>query len=138
MANRFPGFGTRVSHSGSDGIGAGGFYRGVVRAGYGSAYLRALASGVAAGTLQIEDLGQQTGLPDEEVARPGLLTLVAREAAEVSMGHDAFRVMVPWVEVDFDVVQCERHAHCLTGKPKGSAEVGSGVRESTEATHGDG
>jgi 3-methyladenine DNA glycosylase/8-oxoguanine DNA glycosylase len=45
------------------------FYRGVVRAGYRSAYLRALAAGVTAGTFELEQLGDAGhDLPDEEVA----------------------------------------------------------------------
>src|SRR5437773_1542121 len=39
------------------------FYREVVRAGYRSAYLHALASGVVAGTLEVEELGLQADLP---------------------------------------------------------------------------
>jgi 3-methyladenine DNA glycosylase/8-oxoguanine DNA glycosylase len=45
------------------------FYRDVVRAGYRSAYLRALAAGVAEGTIQLEELGEpMNDLPDEELA----------------------------------------------------------------------
>jgi len=45
------------------------FYRGVVRAGYRSAYLRALAAGVAAGTFELEGLADvKHDLRDEEVA----------------------------------------------------------------------
>jgi 3-methyladenine DNA glycosylase/8-oxoguanine DNA glycosylase len=44
------------------------FYRETVRAGYRSAYLHALASGVVAGTFDVEALGAETDLPDEEVA----------------------------------------------------------------------
>lgn len=50
------------------------FYRGVVRAGYRSAYLRALAVGVAGGAIELEDLGASTDLTDDEVA-VRLLTL---------------------------------------------------------------
>jgi N-glycosylase/DNA lyase len=44
------------------------FYRETVRAGYRSAYLHALASGVVAGSFEIEELGVQTDLTDDEVA----------------------------------------------------------------------
>lgn len=44
------------------------FYRETVRAGYRSAYLHALASGVAAGTFEVEELGLQADLTDDEVA----------------------------------------------------------------------
>jgi 3-methyladenine DNA glycosylase/8-oxoguanine DNA glycosylase len=44
------------------------FYRQVVRAGYRSAYIRALASGVAEGTVNLEELGASNDLPDDEVA----------------------------------------------------------------------
>jgi 3-methyladenine DNA glycosylase/8-oxoguanine DNA glycosylase len=45
------------------------FYRDVVRAGYRSAYLRALASGVADGTIELEDLAAAASdVPDDEVA----------------------------------------------------------------------
>jgi len=44
------------------------FYRETVRAGYRSAYLHALASGVVAGTFDVETLGAETDLPDDEVA----------------------------------------------------------------------
>ena len=44
------------------------FYRDVVRAGYRSPYLRALASGVADGTIELEDLAAATDVPDDEVA----------------------------------------------------------------------
>lgn len=45
------------------------FYRGVVRAGYRSAYLRALAEGAAAGTFEMEELADaRQDLADEEVA----------------------------------------------------------------------
>ena len=48
----------------------GSFYRDVARAGYRGPYLRAIASDVAAGTLDLEALGRATPdeLPDEEVA----------------------------------------------------------------------
>jgi 3-methyladenine DNA glycosylase/8-oxoguanine DNA glycosylase len=44
------------------------FYRQVVRAGYRSAYLRALAVGVAEGTINLEELGASNDLTDDEVA----------------------------------------------------------------------
>jgi 3-methyladenine DNA glycosylase/8-oxoguanine DNA glycosylase len=45
------------------------FYRDVVRAGYRSAYLRSLASGVAGGTVELEDLAAAASdVPDDEVA----------------------------------------------------------------------
>jgi 3-methyladenine DNA glycosylase/8-oxoguanine DNA glycosylase len=44
------------------------FYRGVVRAGYRSAYLHALAVGVAEGAIELEELGASTDLTDDEVA----------------------------------------------------------------------
>jgi len=44
------------------------FYRETVRAGYRSAYLHALAAGVVAGTFDVETLGAETDLPDDEVA----------------------------------------------------------------------
>jgi 3-methyladenine DNA glycosylase/8-oxoguanine DNA glycosylase len=46
------------------------FYRDVVRAGYRSAYFRALADSVASGALELEELGeaQPEELPDNEVA----------------------------------------------------------------------
>jgi 3-methyladenine DNA glycosylase/8-oxoguanine DNA glycosylase len=44
------------------------FYRGTVRAGYRSAYLQALATGVVAGRFEVEDLGVENDLPDDEVA----------------------------------------------------------------------
>ena len=44
------------------------FYRETVRAGYRSAYLHALASGVVTGVFEVEELGAQTDLPDDEVA----------------------------------------------------------------------
>lgn len=44
------------------------FYRETVRAGYRSAYLHALAAGVVAGTFDVEALGAETDLPDDEVA----------------------------------------------------------------------
>jgi 3-methyladenine DNA glycosylase/8-oxoguanine DNA glycosylase len=44
------------------------FYRSTVRAGYRSAYLHALASGVVAGTFDVEVLGVESDLPDDEVA----------------------------------------------------------------------
>jgi N-glycosylase/DNA lyase len=44
------------------------FYRETVRAGYRSAYLHALASGVVAGVFEIEELAVQADLPDDEVA----------------------------------------------------------------------
>ncbi|MGH2561245.1 MAG: DNA-3-methyladenine glycosylase family protein [Thermomicrobiales bacterium] len=47
------------------------FYRDVVRAGYRSRYLRELAQAVAAGTLDLEPLGQATpdDLPDDDLAK---------------------------------------------------------------------
>ncbi len=44
------------------------FYRETVRAGYRSAYLHALASGVVAGRFEVEELGVQADLADDEVA----------------------------------------------------------------------
>jgi len=45
------------------------FYRDIVRAGYRSAYLRSLASGVAEGKIELEELGDASiDLSDEEVA----------------------------------------------------------------------
>jgi N-glycosylase/DNA lyase len=44
------------------------FYRETVRAGYRSAYLHALAAGVVAGTFDVESLGAESDLPDDEVA----------------------------------------------------------------------
>jgi 3-methyladenine DNA glycosylase/8-oxoguanine DNA glycosylase len=44
------------------------FYRETVRAGYRSAYLRALACGVVAGEFEVEELGAEHDLPDDEVA----------------------------------------------------------------------
>jgi N-glycosylase/DNA lyase len=44
------------------------FYREIVRAGYRSAYLHALAVGVVAGTFDVEALGAESDLPDDEVA----------------------------------------------------------------------
>ncbi len=44
------------------------FYRETVRAGYRSAYLHALASGVVAGEFEVEELGAEHDLPDDEVA----------------------------------------------------------------------
>jgi 3-methyladenine DNA glycosylase/8-oxoguanine DNA glycosylase len=45
------------------------FYRDVVRAGYRSAYLRSLASGVAEGTIELEDLAAgASDISDDEVA----------------------------------------------------------------------
>jgi N-glycosylase/DNA lyase len=44
------------------------FYRETVRAGYRSAYLHALASGLVAGTFEVEELGAGHDLPDDEVA----------------------------------------------------------------------
>jgi N-glycosylase/DNA lyase len=45
------------------------FYRDVVRAGYRSAYLRAVAAGIADGSIALEELGDPSNdLPDEEVA----------------------------------------------------------------------
>lgn len=44
------------------------FYRETVRAGYRSAYLHALAAGVVAGTFDVEALGAETDLSDDEVA----------------------------------------------------------------------
>src|SRR5207249_9862207 len=41
------------------------FYREVVRAGYRSAYLHALAAGVVAGAFEVEELGVRTDLPDD-------------------------------------------------------------------------
>ncbi|HZB24009.1 MAG TPA: hypothetical protein VE444_09200 [Gaiellaceae bacterium] len=43
------------------------FYRDVARAGYRGAYLRAVATGVASGELDLESLATDRGLPDEEV-----------------------------------------------------------------------
>jgi 3-methyladenine DNA glycosylase/8-oxoguanine DNA glycosylase len=50
------------------------FYRETVRAGYRSAYLHVLASGVVAGVFEVEELGVQADLTDDEVASR-LLTL---------------------------------------------------------------
>src|SRR5437868_9727070 len=44
------------------------FYREVVRAGYRSTYLHALAVGAAEGTISLQDLGASTDLADDEVA----------------------------------------------------------------------
>jgi N-glycosylase/DNA lyase len=44
------------------------FYREIVRAGYRSAYLRALAVGVADGTIELEDLAAARDVPDDDVA----------------------------------------------------------------------
>jgi 3-methyladenine DNA glycosylase/8-oxoguanine DNA glycosylase len=44
------------------------FYRDVVRAGYRGAYLRALASSVAEGATELEDLAVESDVSDEEVA----------------------------------------------------------------------
>jgi 3-methyladenine DNA glycosylase/8-oxoguanine DNA glycosylase len=44
------------------------FYRETIRAGYRSAYLHALASGVVAGTFEVEALDAESDLPDDEVA----------------------------------------------------------------------
>ena len=53
------------------------FYRDVVRAGYRGAYMRALAGSVAAGDVDLEELGHGDGLTDDEVvdrlrALPGI------------------------------------------------------------------
>ena len=45
------------------------FYREVVRAGYRGAYLRSLAASVASGELDLEQLGHDRELPDDEVER---------------------------------------------------------------------
>ena len=45
------------------------FYRDVVRAGYRGAYLRSLAASVASGELDLEALGRDRELPDDEVER---------------------------------------------------------------------
>ena len=45
------------------------FYRETIRAGYRSAYLHALASGVVAGTFDVEALDAEGDLPDDEVAQ---------------------------------------------------------------------
>jgi 3-methyladenine DNA glycosylase/8-oxoguanine DNA glycosylase len=45
------------------------FYRETIRAGYRSAYLHALAAGVVAGTFDLEALGAESDLPDDEVAQ---------------------------------------------------------------------
>jgi N-glycosylase/DNA lyase len=45
------------------------FYRETIRAGYRSAYLHALASGVVAGTFDLEAFGAEGDLPDDEVAQ---------------------------------------------------------------------
>src|SRR5919106_2725727 len=45
------------------------FYREVARAGYRAAYLRSLATAVASGELDLEALGSDAELPDEEVER---------------------------------------------------------------------
>ena len=44
------------------------FYREVVRAGYRSGYLRALAVGVADGTIELDDLAAPSDVSDDEVA----------------------------------------------------------------------
>lgn len=44
------------------------FYRETVRAGYRSAYLHALASGAVDGAFQVEQLGVESDIPDDEVA----------------------------------------------------------------------
>ena len=44
------------------------FYRDVVRAGYRSAYLHALATGVVAGAFDVEALGAESDVADDEVA----------------------------------------------------------------------
>jgi 3-methyladenine DNA glycosylase/8-oxoguanine DNA glycosylase len=44
------------------------FYRDTVRAGYRSAYLHALASGVVDGSFEVEALAGESDLPDDEVA----------------------------------------------------------------------
>jgi 3-methyladenine DNA glycosylase/8-oxoguanine DNA glycosylase len=44
------------------------YYRDVVRAGYRSAYLRALALGVTDGTIELEDLAAESDVSDDEVA----------------------------------------------------------------------
>jgi 3-methyladenine DNA glycosylase/8-oxoguanine DNA glycosylase len=44
------------------------FYRDTVRAGYRSAYLHALASGVVAGSFDVEALAAESDLHDDEVA----------------------------------------------------------------------
>jgi 3-methyladenine DNA glycosylase/8-oxoguanine DNA glycosylase len=44
------------------------FYRETVRAGYRSAYLHALATGVVAGTFEVEKLGAENDFTDDEVA----------------------------------------------------------------------
>jgi len=44
------------------------FYRETVRAGYRSAYLHALAAGVVDGSYEVEELGAEADLPDDEVA----------------------------------------------------------------------
>jgi 3-methyladenine DNA glycosylase/8-oxoguanine DNA glycosylase len=44
------------------------FYRDVARTGYRGAYLRAIAAGVAGGTLDLEILDGRSDLPDDEVA----------------------------------------------------------------------
>jgi 3-methyladenine DNA glycosylase/8-oxoguanine DNA glycosylase len=44
------------------------FYRDTVRAGYRSAYLHAFASGVVAGSFEVEALAGESDLPDDEVA----------------------------------------------------------------------
>ena len=44
------------------------FYRETIRAGYRSAYLHALASGVVEGTFEVEALDTESDLPDDEVA----------------------------------------------------------------------
>ena len=52
------------------------FYQESVRAGYRSAYFHALAAGVVSGAFDVEALGAETDLSDDEIAeRPGVLAV---------------------------------------------------------------
>jgi N-glycosylase/DNA lyase len=76
------------------------FYRDVVRAGYRSAYLRALAAAEAAGELGLESLTDPE-LPDEEVARrllelPGIGPYGAAHVMLTSLGRYSRLVFDSW------------------------------------------
>jgi len=77
------------------------FYRETVRAGYRSAYLHALASGVVAGEFEIEELGLQADLPDDEIASrlfalPGIGPYGAAHLMMLLLGRHSRLILDSW------------------------------------------
>jgi 3-methyladenine DNA glycosylase/8-oxoguanine DNA glycosylase len=90
------------------------FYRGVVRAGYRGPYLKTLASDIAEGRLDLEQLNDP-GLPDEEVvqrllALPGVGPYAAAHVMLTSLGRYSRLVLDSWTRPTYAKLAGARRA----------------------------